>query len=209
MDYSISNKKTYDELAEEYEERVDALQTITENAMEWFSSFIKPDGFILDIGCGVGIAINVLSKKNFKMTGIEISPKMAIFAKKRNPKVDIIVGDFLTTDFNNRFDAILAFAFVHLFPKKEIDGILKKIKSLLNNNGVVLISTTESLISKEGWEIKDDYNKKKKRFRKFWKDDELRETIQNAEFEVLDFKKFNDPFGKVWIDFIAKKESAK
>jgi len=204
MDYSSVHKNTYDELAEEYETRVNALTPITEDAMNYFSAHIKPGGSVLDLGCAVGIAINILGKKGFKCTGIEISPKMAEFAKRRNPSANIIIDDFLTTNFDHKFDAVLAFAFIHLFPKEKVVAILEKIKSILESGRVALISSTESAKSEEGWEIKEDYDKKVSRFRKFWTEEELAETLDIVGFKKIALKKFTDPFGKVWMDFMVK-----
>ena len=201
----LSHKKTYNALATEYEERVESLRSVTEDSMSHFSSYIKPKGQILDIGCGVGLVINVLNKKGFKASGIEISSKMADYARKRNPAADILVRDFITTKFNKKFDGIVAFAFIHLFPKEHIPEILDKIGSVLSPNGIALISSTQSSESKEGWYAKDDFNKKEKRFRKFWTEPELRKSIKKAGFKVLDLKKFKDPFGKIWMDFFVQK----
>jgi SAM-dependent methyltransferase len=207
MEYSSIHKETYDELADEYESRVDALIPVTTDAMDYFSSHIRPGGSVLDLGCAVGIAINILTQKGFQCTGIEISPRMATFAGKRNPDCKIITGDFLSERFGHKFDAVLAFAFIHLFPKEEIVVILDKIKSILNQGGVALISTTESAKSGEGWEIKNDYDKKMKRFRKSWTENELRETLDSAGLKILALKKFTDPFGKTWMDFVVKNHS--
>ena len=201
----IIHKNTYDALSAEYEARVEDLRPVTENSMSYFSRYIKSDGRILDIGCGVGLAISVLNKKGFQATGIEISSKMADYARKRNPASDIIVGDFLTTEFSKKFNGVLAFAFIHLFPKKQIPGMFEKISSVLTSGGVALVSSTESSESKEGWYIKEGFSKKEKRFRKFWTEQELRESIEKADFKIIDLKKFNDPFGKIWMDFVIQK----
>ena len=205
MNNSISHKKVYDELAEEYERRADSLLAVTEEAMNYFAPYIKQGGLILDIGCGVGIAMNVLAGKGFKVVGIEISPKMAEFARKRNPGAKVIMGDFVETEFDEKFDAILAFAFIHLFPKSEIPAIFGKIKSILNPGGVALISSTESSESNEGVYVKEAFGREYKRFRKFWTEQELRELLTQAGFKELALKKFIDPFGKVWMDFIVQK----
>lgn len=200
----MSHKKVYDGLAGEYEKRVDSLLDVTENAMNYFSSYIKPGDLILDIGCGVGIAISLLTKRGFKVTGIEMSPKMVEFARKRNPEAKIIIGDFLKMKFDKKFDAVLVFAFIHLFPKSEIPVILAKIKSILKPGGVALISSTESSESKEGMYLKEDFDKKYKRFRKFWIEQELRESLEQAGFKELALKKFTDPFNKTWMDFVVQ-----
>jgi cyclopropane fatty-acyl-phospholipid synthase-like methyltransferase len=195
----------YDELAEEYERRADSLLPVTGSAIDYFSSYIKPGGSVLDVGCGVGIAMNVLSKKGLTVSGIEISPKMAEFAKKRNPGANVITGDLLGTEFDHKFDAVLAFAFIHLFPKAEVPKIFEKIRSVLKPGGVALLSSTESLESKEGFYTKEDFGKEYKRFRKFWTEQELRESFQKAGFKELALKKFTDPFGKIWMDFVVQK----
>ncbi len=201
----LSHKKTYDALAEEYEARVEELRPVTEDLMSYFSSYVKPGGKVLDIGCGIGLVIDVLNRKGFKASGIEISSRMANYARERNPDTDILVGDFISTRFNKKFDGVVAFAFIHLFPKEQILKILHKISLVLSPGGVALISSTESPESKEGWYAKEDFNKKEKRFRKFWTETELRKSIQKAGFKVLDLKKFNDPFGKIWMDFFVQK----
>lgn len=200
------NKKTYSLLAQEYENRVQNLMPVTSAAMDYFASYIKPKGRVLDIGCAVGIAVSVLAEKGFAVTGIDISEPMTKFARKRNPNSKIITGDFLEEEFEEKFDGVLAFAFIHLFPKKEAIKIMDKINSILNAGAVALLSSTESKESKEGWYAKDDFNKREKRFRKFWTEEELRIYIQQSGFEVVDLKKFHDPFGKTWMDFVAKKK---
>lgn len=202
---SLIHKKTYDALSEEYEARAEILRPVTEDSMSYFSTYLKLGGKMLDIGCAVGIAMSVLSKKGFRASGIEISPKMANYARRRNPGREILVGDFLTTKFKNKFDGVLAFAFIHLFPKENVSEIFLKISSILAPGGVALISSTESQESKEGWYVKEGFNKKEKRFRKFWTEQELGESIKKAGFRVLDLRKFKDPFGKIWMDFIAQK----
>lgn len=205
INYSLLNRQTYEDLAQEYEDRAETLLPITQEAMRYFGKYIKPNGTVLDVGCAVGIAVNVLRKMNFQADGIEISPKMAAFARSRNPKAKIFVGDFLKTNLTHKYDAILAFAFIHLFPKKEAKKLIEKMRVVLGAGGVVLLSSTESEVIKEGWEIKQDFKLQRKRFRKSWTEQEMREFIQNSGFTTLALKKFKDPFGKVWMDFVARK----
>ena len=204
VNYSLINKNAYDILADEYENRVKVLLPVTTDSVTYFAPYIKPGGSVLDIGCAVGLTMSVLKQKGFNVTGIEISPQMAAYAKKRNPTSEIIVGDFLMTNFDEKFDGVLAFAFIHLFPKKDFHDIFLKIKSILKPGGVALLSSTESRESREGWYQKEDFNKKEKRFRKFWTEKELEESLADAGFQKLALVKFPDPYGKVWMDFVVK-----
>ncbi len=204
--YSSTNKATYDLLADEYEERVRRLRPVCEEALAYFSSYVKPGGEVLDIGCAVGSTVEILAGSGFAVTGIEISPKMAAYAQKRNPDSKIVVGDFLETDFRGeKFDGVLIWAFIHLFPKALMPSIFEKIKSILKDDGIALVSTTESAESKEGWYSKDDFDNKAKRFRKFWTERELRETLDGAGLKQVNLKNFVDSYGKKWMDFIVRK----
>ena len=137
--------------------------------------------------------------------GIELSPKMAEFAKRRNPNPKIIVGDFLTEDFAEPFDGIIALALIHLFPKEEAMKVLRKMHDMLVPGGTLYIGTTESAESSEGWEVKEDYSGKHRRFRKHWTEAEFRRALEEAGFEVLKLHRITDPFGKKWMDFVAQK----
>jgi len=205
MDYSKIHKDTYDALADEYEERVDTLLPVTQEAISYFSSHVASGGNVLEVGCGVGLAVKLLAEQGFAVTGIELAPKMADYAKKRNPHAAIVVGDFLTTDFHTTFDGIFAFAFIHLFPKADAVRILDKMYSILRASGALYIGTTESSESTEGWETKEDYSGTHKRFRKHWTEVEFRDALECSGFGNIVLHKIPDPFGKVWMDFTAKK----
>lgn len=205
MDYTAIHKDTYDALAEEYESRVPALRPVFEEAISYFAPHLKKGERVLDVGCGVGLSVKILSERGFSATGIELSPKMAEFAKRRNPEAEIIVGDFLTKDFAEPFDGIIALALIHLFPKDEAMQVLRKTHDLLAPGGTLYIGTTESAESTEGWEVKEDYSGKHKRFRKHWTEEEFRRALQEAGFAVIELHRIKDPFGKNWMDFVAKK----
>lgn len=88
----LIHKNTYNALSSEYEAMVENLRPVTEDSTFYFTPHIKSIGKIVDIGCGVGLVVNVLNERGFPTTGIEISPKMANYARKRNSASDVIVG---------------------------------------------------------------------------------------------------------------------
>jgi SAM-dependent methyltransferase len=205
IDITKSHRNIYDALAEEYEERADSLKEVNDLAVSFFVPYIKKGKRILDIGCGVGIAMKCLSDRGFSVTGIELSSKMARFARKRNPHSSIIEGDFLKYDFEDKFDGAILLAFIHLFPKRKAYEVLSKLRDILEDGGVVLIGTTESLKSREGWECKSDFSNKQRRFRKHWTETEFRKLLTESGFKTLELNKILDPFGKHWMDFIVQR----
>lgn len=198
------HKKVYDALANEYEDRSVRLKPVTEETVKELSYFL-PRGEVLDVGCGVGTAVSVLKEFNFDAIGIDISKSMVKFARKRNFDSEIILGDFIKYGFSQQFDGIFCFAFIHLFPKNLAEKILEKIHNLLVDNGILYIGTTRSVKSTEGYVLKKDCVIKEKHCRKFWTKKELIASLKAANFIILNSVEFKGPYGKVWMDFIARK----
>ncbi len=205
MDLLQAHKLIYDSLAEEYEAKVEKHIKTTSTTMDWFAEFITTGKSVLDLGCGVGLASKCLIEKGFELTGIDISKEMLRFYQARNPSAHIIEDDFMKTDFKQKFDGIVAFAFIHLFPKKQALKVLRKISDILAPGGVALIGSTDSSVSKEGWENKDDYLGKKMRFRKHWQKEEFRKALKDINLKEIALNRKIGGAGKIWLDFVVKK----
>lgn len=201
-----NNKRTYDALAEQYEQKVLERYDINELVISHFVKHITTGDRVLDLGCAVGLAMSILNHKGFSVVGLDLSREMVLLAKNRNPGNKIILGNFMEVDFGEKFDAIFAQAFIHLFPKEEAISVLKKIKLSLKENGVAHITTSKSTESKEGWHIKSDYSGEHKRFRKFWAKDELTETLLEIGFHIIDYYELQDSFDKEWMIFIVRND---
>lgn len=205
-DFSDSHRTTYDKAAHEYEERVEDQRPGVEYVVRTLSKY-KKEGNVLDVGCGVGLSVQVLAENGFNVTGIDISPKMIEFAQHRNPYQKLSVNDFFNFQARHKFDVIFASAFIHLFPKTMFEAeILTKMHSLLKPNGILCVGTTKSKISSEGHEIKIDYKRKYNRFRKRWTFTELEQTIANNHFDVLQSIEFPYPYNKIGLVFLAKRQ---
>jgi SAM-dependent methyltransferase len=77
---------------------------------------------ILDVGCGTGHHVDLLSQQNLKVVGIDISPSMIQKAKENFPGKDFSVGNALdSTQVNyNVFTHILCLYFtIYYFPDKK------------------------------------------------------------------------------------------
>ena len=108
---------------------------------------------------------------------------------------------------NKTFDGILAQAFIHLFPSNIIDNILLKMTKLLNDNGKLLITTTRSKYSIEGWFPKIEYNNSLLRYRKYWKEKEIEKAIINSNLKIINKRSLICPLKKEWIIFYCSKNS--
>ena len=123
----------YNDLASEYERNADLVRPHIERVIQPFVDLLPQKGKILDVGCGVGIATELLTQAGFDVTGIDASPQMVSFAQKRNPKTRILIGDFRNIEIADGFDGIVMQAFIHLFPSEETRAILGKARELLRD----------------------------------------------------------------------------
>jgi len=97
-----------------------------------FISKFHPRGDILDVGCGCGV-LGLLIKENFKvdLTGIDIQ-KNNIFlscvnAKNNNFEAEFLCDDFLSYEFEKKFDFIVSNPPFYKAENKQSKNLSKKI----------------------------------------------------------------------------------
>ncbi len=91
---------------------------------------------VLDIGCGSGEHADVFLQYGKRITAIDYG-KSVYFSKKAN-KIDTIVADFNRYNFNQSFDCVWC---SHVLEHQlNVNNFLKKIFSLLKENGVLVIT---------------------------------------------------------------------
>ena len=93
---------------------------------------------LLDVGCGAGFVVKVASGVGFDAVGIDTYGEAVSYAKNilKTPVIKINLYDFKV---GKKFDVIsLNHVFEHI---TETDKFLKKIKSLMSKNGVLLLSS--------------------------------------------------------------------
>jgi len=99
---------------------------IYEDVANRLNKYLSGDEIILELGCGNGYVLKLLSEKGYKVTGMDFSTERVKLASKTAPKADIVVGEFLNHDFGGQlYDVIIALEFIHLFPPKQFERIKK------------------------------------------------------------------------------------
>jgi SAM-dependent methyltransferase len=78
----------------------------------------KAGGSVLDLGCGSGEPLaKYFIDHGFRITGVDIAPKMIAICKERFPAQEWMVGDIRYFHLNRKFDVLLAFdSFFHIQP---------------------------------------------------------------------------------------------
>ncbi len=209
-EYIKTNQEVYDNLAEEYKQKMHDYVISDRRISAPFIDYLK-NHFnkirVLELGPGSGLVLSYFEKEGFKTTAIDISRKLLRVSQETAPKTRYLFGDFLAFDFGkSKLEGIFAKAFIHLFPKEDAQIVLKKIFDLLENNGAAFIATTIHEKSEEGFFEKTDYNQKMKRFRKRWVESELLEEITKIGFTIY-HKDYNiEPDKeKKWVNLVVVK----
>lgn len=95
---------------------------------DWFTSQLKPEWSVLEIGCGGGYLASDLKNFCSDLTVIDIVPKNAKDAESRLENVQVICGDATQHEFGRTFDAlVLSNVLEHIESREEF---LQKVSNL-------------------------------------------------------------------------------
>ncbi len=135
----MDNKVSYNKIAEQWATIRKDMQ-VSKLVID-FAKKIKPNGSILDIGCGSGLPITkYLCDKGFAVTGIDYSDKMIEMAKKSSIPANFILSDFFDFTTSEKFDGIIAWDSLWHITKSKQESIYPKISNLLKPNGLFLFT---------------------------------------------------------------------
>lgn len=138
-DVTIQNKK----LTRIWEKRLSKIESMTP---------IRDS--LLDIGCATGIFLDVAKGKGWEIKGVEKSTTAGKIAKDQLGEDNIIVGDFLSVRYENKFSVVTAWALIeHVL---EPLAYFQKINELLKPGGLLALSTPNvrsfsRFLQKENW----------------------------------------------------------
>jgi len=99
---------------------------------------------LLNMGCGGGKnAYNL--KRNFAVTGIDISPAMLDLARKLNPECEFLIADMRDFDLGRQFDAVLIDdAISYMVSPSELHAVFAMAYRHLSSGGVMVVSPDET-----------------------------------------------------------------
>jgi ubiquinone/menaquinone biosynthesis C-methylase UbiE len=83
-------------------------------------SGLPPGSRVLDVGCGSGAFTQLLHKRGYQTSGLDISPKLIALARRKFPDIDFFEGDAEGMPFDNgQFDGVLLSGLIHHFPNPQ------------------------------------------------------------------------------------------
>lgn len=122
------------------------LSSIRSNILNWYP--FKNGASILEIGAGMGAITPTLCDKAKRVVSVELSRQRARAIEKRcksKKNLELIVGNFNDIEFNEKFDyitliGVLEYAALYTNSDSPFESFLKNIKSLLKDDGILLIA---------------------------------------------------------------------
>jgi SAM-dependent methyltransferase len=199
-------KEVYNKIAEDWNNDHSGDDWWIEGA-DIFLSLLPSGAKILDLGCGGGYKTKYIKDKGFTVEGIDFSESMIKIAKEKFLDINFKVVDVYNLDkYHKTFNGIFAQAVLLHIPKKRIIEVLKKIKSKLENNGLLYIAVKE--IRDNGIEeeirMEDDYGYEYKRFFSYFSLNELRDYFGKIGLKIVSEKVIKS--GRTnWINIIGKR----
>ncbi|TDP02958.1 class I SAM-dependent DNA methyltransferase [Flavobacterium sp. 245] len=140
MENASINKKSYNKIVDDWA-KIRNNSAVNKPIIDFLEK-IKPNGDILDIGCGSGNPIaKYFSENNYSIIGIDFSEKMIEIAKSQEIKnSQFIVSDFFDFETDKKFDGIVAWDSLFHFPKERQKELYSKIYDLLLPNSYFLFT---------------------------------------------------------------------
>ena len=143
-----------EKMDEFFNNRVDLYEEHQLNAIDCAKEFypftaeclpLKPDAFVLDLGCGTGLELDYYFRLNptARITGIDVAEDMLDVLKKRfsDKAITVIKGSYFDVSFgNSRYDAAVSVESLHHFTKEEKVPLYKKVRQALSPGGFFILT---------------------------------------------------------------------
>lgn len=200
----------YENNAENYAKKIESSPETT--LLDRFTCRLKKDAIILDAGCAGGRDSRIFKDKNFKPIGLDISKSLIKLAKKINPDIEFMQGNFLNLPFpTDTFDGIWAHAsLIHFEKITEVDKSLKEFHRVLKPEGVIHIFVKQQLGNEKTKNISHDYSVEFKRFFRFFTKQEIETLLKKTGFKIINIQdNYVSPDGRKnikWIAVLAQKD---
>lgn len=188
MDNYKETIETYDKSAKNYQDKFMDMDLYNDTYDKFCDLIDKQNPDILEIASGPGnITRYLLSKRpDFKILGIDLAPSMIDLARLNIPRADFEVMDCRNIDRLDRlFDAIMCGFCIPYLSKEDCDKLIKDCTNLLNQSGLVYISTMEDDYSKSGFET-TSFSGENRVFIYYHQADYLTYCLQKYGFEIVD-----------------------
>jgi trans-aconitate methyltransferase len=204
-DQSVS---VFNDFADEYEKRFMDISLYKE-VMDSLLNRIKCTGNeLLELGCGPGNITRYLKARmpELKITGIDLSENMIEKARKNVPDAEFRVMDVRRIkELHHTYDVIIASFCLPFLSYPDFEKMIRDCKDILNNNGILYISTMEGTADRAGFEA-TSFSGNHKVYFNYYKKEHKEDELKKNDFEIVEYR--NQRYDNSLHDliFIAKKK---
>jgi SAM-dependent methyltransferase len=128
---------SYDQIAHQWLD----VSTYGFTQVERAVAFVQHKGAALDVGCGTGRLMGLLSKHGFRVDGIDPSTTMVGLARDRHPEMRLFHADICRWEPPRSYDLIVAWDSVWHVPLAQQEAVLRKLCRGLAAGGVLIFTT--------------------------------------------------------------------
>lgn len=190
----MQNKVGFKETLQWYEENADnyankIIKKQNSFLINRFLELLPKQGTILDAGCAAGRDCQIFKERDFLPTGIDAVESLIKIAKKNNPDIKYIHGDFSDLPFSDSsFDGIWSHAsLLHLETIEDVNKALKEFCRVLKNGGIAHIFVKKQLGREKTSHVSQEYSGDFSRFFRWFNKKELTTLLKEAGFEIIRF----------------------
>jgi ubiquinone/menaquinone biosynthesis C-methylase UbiE len=177
-------KESYQATAQQFAQNVENLAPT--QSIEKFIGLLPPQAKIIDLGCGSGRDAKIFTSMGADVVGIDYSSNLIEIAKSHAPLANFQLMDIEEMNFPaSSFDGAWSACSLAHISKSMLPDVLKKINFILKESGYFYLA-----LKKGAGEILERDSRYDGDFKKFWSffgEDELKNILQEAQFNILEF----------------------
>lgn len=200
----LSNSEVHDSLdpnkANKKREKLEIL------IKESFSELPKK-AKVFEIGSGAGENAKFIKSLGYEVTASDIADDF--INATQNQGLKTIRFDAIENEFSEKYSAIFCWrVFVH-FTKEDAYKVLQKAYNTLENNGVFIFNAINrdiKSIDNEWVDFEGEYHMGVKRYYSYFTKKDLDEMIQQANFQIKEFKIEGGENNNKWLVYVLTKK---
>ncbi len=148
--YLAPSDKTHQQIAgySHIKEVEETLEKVHETLKNITTTHIRKRDKILDIGCGPGLFLMDF-KNDYELHGIDLSSEILKLAKQNNPSAIFYEGDFMTKQFDIKFNLIYSVGMLLYVKRSDLEKFFDKLDNMLETGGIIFISYPHALSRKD------------------------------------------------------------
>jgi 2-polyprenyl-3-methyl-5-hydroxy-6-metoxy-1,4-benzoquinol methylase len=122
--------------------RITSWGLLMQNLIEYITNNAPRNANILDLMCGTGYLLNIVSKKRKDLIceGIDLNKEFIEYAQTKKSDISFKIGDVLKWESNKEYDIIVCSGGIHHLRDEDKDIFINRIAVSLDKKGVAILA---------------------------------------------------------------------